>query len=485
MAGKTKDHKNHYKVNSRPILNLLIGLGFFTVVILAMMFSASKDNNYQNNRNNSNNPDTQEDNQANRNDSAKDAILAVVTAIDMENQKITLFDVNQQRSMDLKYTGGTNIKDKYGKVKSISQIEIGDMVDVAYDEAKMKLTDLNISTRAWEYAGVNNFSIDLSTKIMKIASTKYRFEDNTFVLNGMDTTSIATLTEQDELTVRGYEETIWSITVTRGHGTVVLEDYEPFLGAFITIGYEAMQQIEDGMEIAVREGNFNLTVENGSYSATKNITIYRNQITNVSLSDLGPAAMQLGRVTFEITPFGADLILDGEYTSYANPLELTYGKHVIEVSLGGYIKYEGILDVDSAGKTIKIDLPETSSSDTVTVTETDNTATDNQGSDPDDSTDADSDNSETDDTNSETGDNNSDTSDDSEGNKLIYVQKPTDASVYIDGEFKCVSPGSFAKITGTHVITFIRDGYKTMSYTIEVADDGLDTYFTFPDLEKE
>jgi hypothetical protein len=39
------------------------------------------------------------------------------------------------------------------------------------------------------------------------------------------------------------------------------------------------------------------------------------------------------------------------------------------------------------------------------------------------------------------------------------------------------------KVIGNHVITFIMEGYTTMSYTIDVSDDGLDAYFTFPDLE--
>lgn len=481
MTRKTKDHKKQYKVNSRPILNLLVGLGFFTVVFLVTMLSAAKDDNV---RNYSNNKAPLDNNQSEQTKAPADKIIAVVKAIDLDNKSISLFDVNRQRMLELSYNGGSNITDKYGKIKSISQIEIGSMVDVAYLEDKMKLTDMNISTNAWEYVGVNNFTMNLNANTMKIASKLYRYDDNIFVLNGLEAVPITTLTEQDELTVRGYEDTIWSIIVTRGHGTVVLEDYEPFLGAFITIGYESIQQIEEGMEIAVREGSFNLTIENGEYSATKNITVYRNQITNVTLSDLGPAALQQGRIVFAITPFGADLLIDGEYASYANPIELTYGKHEIKVSLGGYTTYNGILNVDSAGKTIKINLPEYTSADTVTVTETESTDSLADNTDDSDTVDTDT-NSDNNDTGTEDNTNTNETEGDIDEDHLIYVQKPTGASVYINGSFKSISPGSFPKVIGTHVITFIKEGYKTMSYTIEVADDGLDNYYSFPDLVQE
>jgi hypothetical protein len=69
--------------------------------------------------------------------------------------------------------------------------------------------------------------------------------------------------------------------------------------------------------------------------------------------------------------------------------------------------------------------------------------------------------------------------------RLIYIQKPVGASVYLNGEFKGVSPGSFQKVIGSHVLTFIKKGYQTKSYTIDIADDGLDTYISLPDLIPE
>ncbi|HWT73706.1 MAG TPA: PEGA domain-containing protein [Mobilitalea sp.] len=499
MVQNTMEHKKQYKVNSRPLWNLLIGLGFFSIILLITMISASKDTGIQSSQGLLK---PQGNNQAAPAEDTPDGqMLAVVKAIDTDNKKISLYDVNQQKTLELNYNGGTNIADKYDKLMAISQIEVGSMVDASYQADKNKLTDMNISSKAWEYAGVNNFTIDLNAKIMKIAATKYKFGDDVQVMNGQEFVPISTITKQDELTVRGYEETIYSITVTRGHGTVALEDYDAFLGANITIGYEAMQQITKGMEITVREGEFDLTVDTGNYTASKKITVKRNKVTYVSLSDLNNGALQQSKVSFDITPFGADLYIDGDLTSYANPIILGYGDHNIKVSMGGYTTYEGKLKVDSAGKTIKIDLPESSSTDSVSVTETDNTtdtgtgstgtgtnSTDTSSGSTDtgtDNTDTGTDSTSSGDTQDSSGDTVLDSSDNIDKEHMIYVQKPAGASVYIDGEFKCIAPGSFLKVLGTHVITFIKDGYTTQSYTIEVSDDGLDTTFTFPDLSKK
>lgn len=476
MALDFKEHKNHNKVNSRPIFILLIGLSFMTLILLASMLSTNQNGNHRGK--NSGNPlnNTQV---ADGKETTDTKLLAVVKEIDTQNKRITLFDVDRQEALVLDYTGGTNITDKYGQVIAMSQIEIGSMVDATYRQDKNRLTDMNISTKAWEYVGVNNLGIDREADTMKIATTLYKYNKDLTILDGQEFIPIDDLAEQDEVTIWGNEETIWSITVTRGHGRVVLEDYEPFLGDNITIGYESMQQITDNMVITVREGLFNLTVENGAYSATKSIRVNRNQVTYVSLADLGPDAPMHGQVVFDITPFGADLNIDGVLTSYANPIELLYGKHDITVSLGGYTSYDGVLNVDSAGKTIKIDLPENSSTDKASVTET-NTQTPITGADTGTGTDT-------------TGTSGSEptvtpavtSSADqqiTDPNHKVYVQNPVGASVYLDGEYMGASPCNFNKIIGSHVLTFIQEGYETMSYTVEIADDGKDQYITMPAL---
>jgi hypothetical protein len=463
---RNTEHKKRYKVNSRPILSLLIGLGFFTVVLLVTMISASKDPNFKKSLNLGDASQNSAE-EAVVEESSEDDILAVVLEIDLERKQITLYDVKQRETLALSYTGGTNIIDKYGQVIAMSQIDKGIMVEASYQKDKQKLKDMKISTKAWEYVGVSNLNIDRLAGVMKIALNKYKFTDEVIVLDGEEFIPISNLVEQDELTIRGYEETVWSITVTRGHGAVKLEDYDAFLGANITIGYESVQQITENMEITVREGNFNLTVENGAYSATKNIMVVRNQVTYVTLGDLGPEAPKKSRVIFEISPFGADLFVDGELMSYANPIELIYGEHAVEVSLGGYTSYEGKLTIDSAGKTLKIDLPKDASNQEAIAEETETEVSAEAETDivvP--------------------GDTIVGTEEDEiiDTEHLIYIQSPIGASVYMDGEFMCISPGSFKKVIGSHVITFIEEGHETMSYTIEVSDDKLDTYFTFPDL---
>lgn len=473
--------KKEFKVNSRPIITLLIGLTFFTVILAITLLETSKE---------SKRPikqvqgDLVEEGQSPGEISADKAydkeILAVVKGMDPIKQELTLFDIETNEERILNYTGSSDIRDKYDQVISASQLTIGAMVDAGYISQSNKLMVLKTSTSSWEYIGSTNFSIDTNEKTITIGKTKYKFTDDLVVINDGAFVTVNDLAKQDELMIRGFDQTIWSIEVTRGHGTVKLIDVKAFSEGMITIGYEAIQQVSEDLTVVVREGNFNLMVENGAYSAIKNITVNRNQETVVSLGDLGPNGVKRGYITFDINPFGADLLLGGVLTFYGNPVELLYGEHTMEVTLGGYTTYQGILEVDSASKRIQVNLPEKSSNEPVDIIvaeeETDSGSEYNDWEITDDVND------------SEEQENASDNEEASEEDYIIdeehaiYIQNPAGASVYLNGDYLGISPGSFAKVIGKHIFTFIREGYETKSYTIEVLNDNQDAYISMPNL---
>lgn len=446
-----KPRKNYHK---RPITSVLIGLGFLSLILLATMIAASQSTNYQYGGNASPNDDNSEkDNEG--------KVLCVVKNIDSENQLITLLDVDTRVELTLTYTGGTDVTDKYKKIISMSQVPVGAMVDASYDTSNSKLLSMNLSTKAWEYDRANNVGIDLQKQIMSIANKKYQYNGSLSVLDGEDFVTVNTLAKQDEFTVWGYGETIWSIIITKGHGTIKLENYEDYLGNNIRVGSQKSQKIESGLEITAREGESNLTVENGLYSATKSVMVKKDQVTYVSLNDMGPVGPETGSIFFQITPYGADLFVDGKLSTYENAIKLEYGNHKVKVSLGGYNTYDGVVNVNSKSKTVKIKLPVATTKEDPTSTETDNSPTVTPSPTP-----------------------NPQITGSVNATNKIYVQTPAGASVYFDGSFIGVAPCNYKKIIGSHVLTFIKDGYETKSYTVEIADDNIDAYFNYPELIK-
>lgn len=446
------------KAFNRPITTLLISLSFMSIILLTMMFGSSPKK--INNKNKLTDPVG--DKQVNSDYGTFDTEgLAVVMDYDTSLKRITLLPIDYEEPITLLYSGASDVKDKFGQIITIAQVSKGAMVDIGYIKNTSELIKLHESKEAWENVGVNNLTTDPLTMIMRIGTSNYKFNDNIVVVDGDELVTVDRLAEQDVLMVRGYDNIIWSITIIKGHGTVRLTDTEGFIGGNVTVGYEAMQKVSEDLIIPVREGTFNITVENGKYSVTKNIEIVRNEETVVSFHGLGQMAEENGMITFDINPFGADLFLDGTLTLYANPVKLAYGEHEITVSLGGYTTYEGYINVKEDKKTVRIDLPEVTSKKEADVSIIDSVDDDNPSI--------------------PSWASNGDIDDD----HFIYVESPEEASVYLNGEYMGTSPIGFEKIIGSHVFTFIREGYETISYTIDIEDDHMDNYISMPDLISE
>lgn len=477
VRGKNK--KSMIKIG--PIMSLLIGLSFFTFVLFIALMETGKSKKPVL-RQTISNPATKEEENSSIYNQADKNITALVLEVNTSDKSIKLFDIDKKEEIVLYYTGGSNITDKYGQPITAGQLEMGQIVDIACQSSKNKILALQPSLKAWEYIGVNNMLIDSSDKTIKIASKKYTYESPIVTDNDVFI-SLEDITEQDVLTVRGIDEIVWSVKVIKGHGTVRLIDCDAFLGGSVTIGYEAVQKITENMIVTVREGNYNLTAENGAYSGTKNVTVNRNEETVVSLGDLGPG---YGQIVFEISPLGADLFIDGKLTLYASPVKLMYGEHKIEVSLGGYATYRGSLKVDQSEKKVQIILPELKSRESVSVVEIPGSNTDESDYIEYNNWDREQSSGEDDvETIEIPVDETSDEDPIVDKEHLIYIQNPKGVSVYLNGEYKGVSPGSFQKVIGRHVLTFIKQGYQTKSYTIDIADDGMDTYISLPDLEPD
>lgn len=69
-------------------------------------------------------------------------------------------------------------------------------------------------------------------------------------------------------------------------------------------------------------------------------------------------------------------------------------------------------------------------------------------------------------------------------NNKVYIDSPKGVEVYLDGNYKGLSPVKFDKVAGRHEITLRRDGYESKTYSIYLENDKKDETFSFSELEK-
>lgn len=427
-------------------------------------------------------------------EAADAGITGVLKGIDDTASLVTVYDIDSGCDTTLHITGGTLVYNPDGALTTIAAFEAGMILTASYSADTMNALEIRTCGDAWCYNDIVNWSYDVTEMIFKIADTKYRYDNALVVLDGTSVQDLAGLNSVDKLRAYGIGRNIYSLVVEKGHGYIRPVSYSDFVGGVMYVGYELNQPVTEDMIVVVPEGSYEVTMRSGDLTGSKKIDIARNQETVLDMSEFRQKPDNKGQVIFDISPFGAELYLNGRLTDYAEPIELNYGRHDVQVELAGYKTYTGILEVRSPNPTIVINLSEEAadspddnssdkgSSNTDTANNTDSSVT----SPPSDNTLATS--APASDASSVTATDKTDTSKkDIEYDKAhtISVQAPAGAEVYLNGEYKGIAPCTFPKQIGNETITLSSSGYVTKSYTVAIANDNKDVTWSFPALVKE
>ncbi|MCQ2520328.1 MAG: PEGA domain-containing protein [Lachnospiraceae bacterium] len=457
---------------------------------------------------------------------------AVITDINTAKKKITFYNYNLARTYKLNYSGATCYADKYGTSVALSQLSVGDMVDLWFLKDSKKLVAMCESTETFTQTDITDFEINSWAKTFTTGGTTYRVSKDTFVCSEDKSIKLDELNPIDNVTLRGRGNTIESIVVENGHGYVQMEGADYFVNGYIEVGKKLIYQITDKMLIMVPEGDYPVRITSRGTEVLRNISVSRNEETTIDLSDVDIDEEKKAAVKISINPEGATVTIDGQSINKDYPVYCSYGMHKLVATASGYKKLTRYFNVDANTKELKVSMVELDKddvsgnddsnkpgkSDTSTSDSTSGETSDGETSTSSDETSSDGDvsgnnNSSTSDSTSTStsGSNSTDTSDsgsasgsdststsdevddekkdedDKDKNRIYYITIPAPAGVevYWDGNYMGLAPISIKKVSGTHVITLRKTGFETRSFTVMIEDSKEDISYTFDELPKK
>lgn len=424
-------------------------------------------------------------------DSYDSADTPVIVDINEDDNTVTFLNLELGRKYTLSMDGTTKLYDKYGESISLGQIKEGDIVDVKFLKSKKHLTAMQLSSAAWSYGNVERYEINAVKGEVTIGEEIYKLSNNILyfsegrAIDGMD------LNAADTLTFQGIDKEILSITVQKGHGYLRLANDENFIGGWIEIGQNIIKQITEDMLLTVPEGSYQVNISYKGSGGTKSVVINRNEETTLDIGDLKIEEPKYGNILFSVTPSTAKIYIDGAIVDASQPVSLQYGIHQLIAKADGYQSITRYLRVgeESAGIDVVLDSTGTDSDE-----EDDNSASNESGgntlSSSSQSNSTSNGNTTSGDSTTSNGNNtSSEASDSSAGMDVvtsyakIYIDAPLGVEVYLDDNYVGITPCSFRKEEGTHVVTLRSDGYETRSYTIYISDEEKDFSYSFADLE--
>lgn len=388
--------------------------------------------------------------------------VGAVKLVDTDKGTIEFYNASFDTMETYPFSGGTQILTKNEKELSSSEIIPGQVYDVYTSDDGRKLVKIKQSADVTAHENVS-LTVNAEEKRLTVQDVNYAYTDHLLVFSEGKQIDPLEITTEDEVTLYGANGHAYSVVVTRGHGYIEPTNCKDFTGGTVTVRGEAILPVSTDMLLVVPEGTQLLTMRNGDLQAEVSVQVKRDQVTKVNMAKYQSQVPDTGRVRFDLRPQGAELYVNGALMDPSKPVSLKYGNHTIKARLEGYNEYSGILNVQDASLTVRIDLAEENPAEV--VSEEDSSSSVSNGGTSDDSSKASTTNYDKD--------------------HKVTVSAPAGAAVYVNGTYKGQVPCSFTKMLGSVTLTLTKEGYETKSYHVELPDDSQDISWTFPDLTKK
>lgn len=385
-------------------------------------------------------------------DSADTAVLVDINSID---NTVSLLNLDLGKRYTLSMDGTTRFADKYGKAISLSQLQEGDIVDVTFLKSQKHLTTMQLAQTAWQYDDVERYELNTVRNEVSIGGEVFQLSKDTQYFSQGHSIEKIDLNPVDILTFRGIDSTVLSITVEKGHGYLRLVNDENFVGGWLEIGQTQIVRITEDMLVTVPEGSYQVDISYNGGGGVKNVVINRNEETTLDIGDLEVAEAQYGMVLFSLSPSNAELYIDGSQADPSQPISLEYGIHQIIAKADGYKSLTQYLRVgqESAGVDVQLDKVDSDSGESTESSSSSSSSAESTSS-----------------------------ADTTTTYYRVHIDAPENVEVYLDGNYVGISPCSFKKTSGSHVITLRKTGYETRSYTVQVDEEEKDVSYSFVDL---
>ena len=375
-------------------------------------------------------------------DTEEPTLTGVLTYVDTDKDMTHMLDIETGVEYEVPYSGSTDIRSAYDKVLADTSMELGQIYDV-YINTKGKATAIIGNSDAWERNDVSGITIDESKRKITIGSSNLYYDEYAVVISDGNKINIAEIVNQDNLVLRGIGEKVYSIDVNSGHGYVQLTGLDAFVGGYVTIGKQLFS-VTEGMLATIPVGTYTVEIQLEDVSATKTVTVIKDETSYVDFSEYVPEATKYGTVNFSVTPSGAVMSIDNVEVDYSEPISLEYGRHYLTLVCNHYEEYTETFVVNSSYKTKVIDMVSNGTGSDESATE-------------------------------------SATTDNTSG-YIVTVEAPAGAALYVDSVYIGIVPCSFQKSFGNKTITLTKNGYKTISYTISIANSTGNLTYSFPDM---
>ncbi len=289
--------------------------------------------------------------------------IYIVQLLNTKKEKIFLRNLYTGREYVYKYSLLTDFLDKYGQQANVTWFGPGKVVNIEENGTDRTLDVIRASDEVWTYDEIVNYDIDEERGVLRIAGNNYRINADTLVFSKDVEASFSDIEEGDIISVIGLDKDILTVTITTGHGYLMVINTENFDGSLLCVGTEIYARVTEDMTLTVPEGKYKVTAANKGYGGTKKVKIKRGETTVLDLKDLEGEGPKYCKLVVKSSVEGATILLDGNEIKEGKKNKVPYGRHTLTISVEGYDTWTRTLFVNSKTAEITVDPTQSGSSD--------------------------------------------------------------------------------------------------------------------------
>ena len=285
----------------------------------------------------------------------KESSLFIVENLDMNEETISLYSLDEDKQLRYNYNMTTRFLDKFGTSSVWASFTNGTVVTIGdLLPASGALASIQKSGDVWIYDDISKYKLEADRNLITIDGHNYKITDKTKVYSDNLKIQASDIGKDDIITVVGQEKNVISIAVTTGHGYIKLANTSLFDGSMIFIGKKIVSTVYKDELIEVPEGTYQVTVANNGWGGSGEYTIARNSTTVIDLDELKGDGPSFCLLTFLVTVPDTYVYLDGKQVDVTEPQEVQYGAHKLVVQCDGYTSWNKTLVVNSESATITL-----------------------------------------------------------------------------------------------------------------------------------
>ena len=288
--------------------------------------------------------------------------MLVESVLDAEEAMV--YDITEERRRTLLLTEETEVIDEQGRAVAYGGVEMGDLVMVTLDKDGETALSIDYSDAAIQTREMTGLRADTAKNRLTGEEDSYTYGEKALFLYHEEEISPKELEPCDLLELKLVEDVVWSVEVLEYHGYIEVENAKNIKDGEIQLDGEEPLPLEEGMKVAVRAGQHEVTVT-GSNIETRKDTLFVEGGEDF-LYDLSKAQEKVGVIIVNANVSNYKLYINGALAE--SPAVLPLGEYDVVILKNGYTEWSQHVTLDQDSVTLNAELMRDMQYGTLTVT---------------------------------------------------------------------------------------------------------------------